>query len=208
MTLSYDDVVHMMPWLLITVAMAIVLSLRLGAGFMSAAMALRVDAPPITKKLCWALTTINVASLFSFLGRFAAHLNDRQRFEASPPSGTFMVGQLLSLAIAAGGILVVIWLVTQVSRSMSQTERLARAMVTGPFVDIRTSDLGLTAREMEVLDVMLEGRFSDQQIAEALHITPSTAATHVRNVLRKADLHNRRDLILFYGASKVSGSRD
>jgi DNA-binding CsgD family transcriptional regulator len=198
----------MMPWLLITVAMAIVLSLRLGAGFMSAAMALRVDAPPITKKLCWALTTINVASLFSFLGRFAAHLNDRQRFEASPPSGTFMVGQLLSLAIAAGGILVVIWLVTQVSRSMSQTERLARAMVTGPFVDIRTSDLGLTAREMEVLDVMLEGRFSDQQIAEALHITPSTAATHVRNVLRKADLHNRRDLILFYGASKVSGSRD
>jgi DNA-binding CsgD family transcriptional regulator len=113
-----------------------------------------------------------------------------------------LTGQLLSVAIAAIGILVALWLVKRVLRSLSKSERIARVLITSPLVDARTSDLGLTAREVEVVEVMVEGNLSDQEIADALHITPLTAATHVRNILRKAELHNRRDLLFFYGRVK------
>lgn len=67
------------------------------------------------------------------------------------------------------------------------TERVAFA----PAV----SEWGLTARELEVLEKIGEGVRSDSEIAEALFISPSTAATHVRNILRKAGLRNRNDLM-------------
>jgi DNA-binding CsgD family transcriptional regulator len=56
--------------------------------------------------------------------------------------------------------------------------------------------LGLSYREEEVLAVIAAGKATDQQIAETLFISPATAATHVRNILRKADLHDRRQLVL------------
>jgi DNA-binding CsgD family transcriptional regulator len=104
------------------------------------------------------------------------------------------------LAVATGGILVVLWLVKKVFRSIGKTERLARVMITSSLVDVKASELGLTAREVEVLEAMAEGNLSDQRLAEVLNITPNTAATHVRNILRKAGLHNRRDLLHLYGA--------
>jgi DNA-binding NarL/FixJ family response regulator len=106
-----------------------------------------------------------------------------------------------------GGILIVLWLVTGVARSLGKTERLARVMISTPFVEVKTSELELTSRELEVLEAMTEGKFSDQQIADALSIAPSTAATHVRNILHKAGLHNRRDLVLFYGAARLAAQQ-
>jgi DNA-binding CsgD family transcriptional regulator len=185
-------------WTLITLMMAVVVVLRLYSGALCARMATRSDIPPITKQLCWALTAIQVASLISFLGRFSSHLHSRPEWETRPKSGLFLIGQVASVAIAAIGILVVLWLVKRVLRSLGKSERIARIRITTPLVDVRTSDLGLTAREVEVVGVMVEGNLSDQEIADALHITPLTAATHVRNILRKAGLHNRRDLLFFY----------
>ena len=54
----------------------------------------------------------------------------------------------------------------------------------------------LTARELEVLALMAEGR-TDRGIAERLFITQKTVEAHVRSILRKLDLpanaaHNRR----------------
>ncbi|HKA98392.1 MAG TPA: helix-turn-helix transcriptional regulator [Streptosporangiaceae bacterium] len=54
----------------------------------------------------------------------------------------------------------------------------------------------LSARENEVLGLIRSGVLSDGEIAGALHISPATAATHVQRILRKTDLHNRRDLML------------
>ena len=59
-----------------------------------------------------------------------------------------------------------------------------------------TQNPGLSPREHEVLGVMATGRMSDQEIAEALFISVATAATHVRNILRKTGLHDRRQLAL------------
>lgn len=47
----------------------------------------------------------------------------------------------------------------------------------------------LGPREKEVLSLLAEGH-STAQIAVALHIAPSTAETHRRNIMRKLDLHN------------------
>jgi DNA-binding CsgD family transcriptional regulator len=53
-------------------------------------------------------------------------------------------------------------------------------------------DLGLTAREVEVLD-QLARRRTDRQIAESLFISKKTASVHVSNILRKLDAGNRVD---------------
>jgi DNA-binding CsgD family transcriptional regulator len=51
-------------------------------------------------------------------------------------------------------------------------------------------DLGLTAREVEVLGLLAAHR-TDGQIAQALYISKKTASVHVSNILRKLDAANR-----------------
>ena len=52
------------------------------------------------------------------------------------------------------------------------------------------SDLGLTAREVEILGRVAAGR-TDRQIAEELFISKKTVNVHVSNLLRKLDVANR-----------------
>jgi DNA-binding CsgD family transcriptional regulator len=51
-------------------------------------------------------------------------------------------------------------------------------------------ELGLTARERDVLALLAEGR-TDRQIAEALFISPRTVAMHVSSILTKLGVPNR-----------------
>ena len=53
-------------------------------------------------------------------------------------------------------------------------------------------DLGLTAREVEVLDQLARGQ-TDRQIADAFFISKKTVSVHVSNILRKLDAGNRVD---------------
>jgi DNA-binding CsgD family transcriptional regulator len=52
------------------------------------------------------------------------------------------------------------------------------------------AELGITAREHEVLGLLAAGR-TNRQIAEALVITEKTASVHVSHILRKLDASNR-----------------
>ena len=52
------------------------------------------------------------------------------------------------------------------------------------------SDLGLTARELEVLAHLVDGE-TNREIANALFISVKTAGTHVTSILRKLDAHTR-----------------
>lgn len=54
----------------------------------------------------------------------------------------------------------------------------------------------LTEREREVMEAIGSGLLTDAQLGEALFIAPSTARTHVKNILRKTGLGNRRELML------------
>jgi DNA-binding NarL/FixJ family response regulator len=50
--------------------------------------------------------------------------------------------------------------------------------------------LGLTARELEVLRHLAAGR-SNREIGQALFITPKTASVHISNILRKLQVTSR-----------------
>jgi DNA-binding CsgD family transcriptional regulator len=63
-----------------------------------------------------------------------------------------------------------------------------------PLAASRVGEL-LTPRETEVLSVMATGTLADRAIAAELGISPATARTHVRNIMAKADVHDRRDLL-------------
>ena len=53
---------------------------------------------------------------------------------------------------------------------------------------------GLTAREQEVLNLMVEG-LSNPDIAERLVVSRSTAKAHVSNILSKLGVSNRAEAI-------------
>lgn len=95
------------------------------------------------------------------------------------------------------------WLV--VSRAvgdLSRADRLARALGDRFRPEVEVEGLGLTARELEVFHAIGRGVISDRELAEELFISPATAATHVKHILRKAGLNDRRDLLVLGAASE------
>ena len=60
-----------------------------------------------------------------------------------------------------------------------------------PVLDQET----LTAREREVLELMVEGVTSNRKLAKRLGLSENTVKFHVRNILDKLRLHNRADVV-------------
>ncbi|BFM40367.1 response regulator transcription factor [Synechocystis sp. LKSZ1] len=56
--------------------------------------------------------------------------------------------------------------------------------------------LNLTQRELEVLDVLIQG-FSNVAIGQHLHLSPRTVEKYVSNLLRKTRTNNRAELVGF-----------
>lgn len=52
----------------------------------------------------------------------------------------------------------------------------------------------LTAREREILQMLAQGH-RNEQVAEALHISPHTVQTHIRNVLAKLGAHSKLEAV-------------
>lgn len=53
----------------------------------------------------------------------------------------------------------------------------------------------LTAREREVLELMVEGVTSNRKLARRLGLSENTVKFHVRNILDKLRLHNRAEVV-------------
>jgi DNA-binding NarL/FixJ family response regulator len=53
----------------------------------------------------------------------------------------------------------------------------------------------LTAREREVLELMVEGVTSNRKLAKRLGVSENTVKFHVRNILDKLRLHNRAEVV-------------
>jgi DNA-binding CsgD family transcriptional regulator len=65
-----------------------------------------------------------------------------------------------------------------------------RGLARGPRPATRANPANLTARELEVLRLLVEGR-SNRQIAEQLFISNKTVSVHVTNLLAKLGVHSR-----------------
>jgi DNA-binding NarL/FixJ family response regulator len=59
-----------------------------------------------------------------------------------------------------------------------------------------TSSLNLSVREVEVLDCVSQG-MSNKEIADALYITEQTVKNHMTSVLRKLDVNDRVQAVLY-----------
>lgn len=92
---------------------------------------------------------------------------------------------------------------TDVVRAILRAEQVVSALAENVPEHVTVSELGLTGREREVLEVIVQGRLSDRESADALYISPATAATHVKSILRKAGLRNRRELLLLEALDAV-----
>lgn len=58
-----------------------------------------------------------------------------------------------------------------------------------------TDEETLTAREREVLELMVEGVTSNRKLAKSLGLSENTVKFHVRNILDKLRLHNRAEVV-------------
>ncbi len=75
--------------------------------------------------------------------------------------------------------------------------RLTRAPAPGPFVRNQAAlkSLRITARELEVLELLVTGQ-TNKQIARALNKSPDTVKTQVASLLAKLDAPTRTSAIL------------
>lgn len=80
--------------------------------------------------------------------------------------------------------------------SLRTADRVATAVSDRLLGPESIDQFGLTNREVEVLNAIAAGHISDSEIAEILFIAPSTAGTHIKNILKKTGVRSRRELAL------------
>ena len=61
-------------------------------------------------------------------------------------------------------------------------------------VDSSPSDIHLTQREKEVLNMVIAGK-SNKEVAYVLGISPKTVSVHRSNIMKKLDVHNIFELL-------------
>jgi non-specific serine/threonine protein kinase len=118
---------------------------------------------------------------------------DRVRVDAEATAARDRLGEAIFAAALENG------------RALTPEEAAAEAAAVGGAPEIATPDTcsdtdfpgevgetvaGLTAREVEVLRLVVEGR-SNAEIAEMLFISPRTASTHVGRILQKLGVSSR-----------------
>lgn len=111
-----------------------------------------------------------------------------------------LVAGLLGLGSGINALLAM----RKIGEPIRKAERMME-LLSSRVPDRDLHDMGLTDRELDVLGVVVRGRYRDQEIADELFISKATAATHIRNILKKAELSDRRDLLLLGG---IGGLRD
>ena len=85
----------------------------------------------------------------------------------------------------------------------SVTRRLIEQFAALPHRSAPTHEDGLTEREREVLVAVSRG-FSNQEIADALHMGYGTVKTHVSHLLTKLDCRDRAQLVMHAYESGVT----
>ena len=82
---------------------------------------------------------------------------------------------------------------------VSKSERVLLAVSDDAGLDVAISELGLSAREYEVLHMLSEGRLTNGEIAEGLYLSPGSVGRYVNDILQKAGLTERKELLLIEG---------
>jgi DNA-binding CsgD family transcriptional regulator len=164
------------------------------------------DPSPRLRALSWVVAATSGAFFVSALHRLALQALWLEWLTAWEMDFLLTEWQLAqSLASLALGVIA--WVVIRRSEpGLRSAERMVMVLTERVPVDVSVSELGLTVRELQVLELIGQGILSDREIAEALYISSGTVRSHVKNILRKAGAGNRRDLMLLASSSQRPSS--
>ena len=92
-----------------------------------------------------------------------------------------------------------IWLALKLVPAKTQTVVVEKEVYLHPaspftFNEVQQQKLGLSAREIEVLQLMAAG-MSNQEIAEQLYVSVNTVKTHTSNIFQKLDVKRRTQAV-------------
>lgn len=157
--------------------------------------ALREPSPRI-RTLAWALVAVSVAFILFSLTRLALIAIGLGwipgRLSQFLDSGWVLVQSVLTLGVGVFAVVVI----RRAAMSLRESDRIISVLSERLLGETSLEDFGFTSRELEVLEVIAQGTLSDREISEVLYISPATAATHVRNILKKSGVKSRRELVL------------
>ncbi len=155
----------------------------------------RVPAPR-ARKQGHLLTLVCAAFVVSNILRVGLQLVD---VGALPDEARGAVLGTVQLLTSLGALVIVIpalWILRRLTAVFARSDRFVTILTERVRLDASISEAGLTAREVEVLELVADGVISDVDLAESLYISPSTAATHVRNIMKKTGVRRRHELML------------
>jgi DNA-binding CsgD family transcriptional regulator len=172
-------------------------NLVLAAGLTALAViwALRAKARR-ARTVFWALGVAGIALTMTIAQRLIAQLYTDGDLPSSFSWVLTRWWQLVVSGMTTVLLLGGVWLILRMTRHLEEAEEALSSLVSLLPREVSVGPNTFTARELEVLDVMAAGKRTDEDIASDLFISPSTAATHVRNIMRKSSLHNRQELML------------
>lgn len=90
----------------------------------------------------------------------------------------------------------ILLILRELTKEFARAEALSDVLVNRLPPGVTLESAGLTKREIEVVAAVGAGHVSDREIADELVVSTSTAATHVRNIMRKTGIRRRGDLAL------------
>ena len=186
---------------LLFVTISINLLLFAGLAVWAVRFAMREELPRI-RPLAWGLAAVAIAFVLGAATRLL--LVGVRLGWLDGAVGEFVTSDWHLLQSTVATVLGVagFFLARRVGGSLRQADRIASVVTDRLPSEAEFEDLGLTAREREVLAVLATGKLSDQEITQELYISPATAGTHIKNILRKAGLKSRRDLSLLAAAHR------
>ena len=113
-------------------------------------------------------------------------------------TGGRLVSVLQAIIVVAGLAVLVpaLIILKQLTSEFARTEVIADRFAGRLPKGVTSETAGLTRREIQVVEVVGTGLLSDREIADELTISTSTAATHIRNIMRKTGVKRRADLAL------------
>ena len=86
-------------------------------------------------------------------------------------------------------------LLGQPALSPELSRKVLHAFARGGQPVVQRDPDALTERELEVLELMVQGITSNRQLAKRLRVSENTVKFHVRNILDKLHLHNRAQAV-------------
>lgn len=150
---------------------------------------------PYLRALAWVVSAACGAFVLGALQRLAVQAVTAGWLPDVGLSDVTSTWQLIQSLVALGIAIAGFWALSRTWGPIGLSEQVASTLA-GKLPDVDLDECDLTARELEVVEVIRRGILSDKEIGEMLFIAPTTAATHVKRILRKTGLSSRRDLLL------------